>query len=143
MMSSPTPKIKPKRKRRNVYTFLSPTGELVQTKSIREFADSVGMKYASARTLHSGHRKRINGWCSTDRSAKMARDRFMTVLVNTRTGERTILGHTINGFAKKYGLCDNELWKLVNGHGGKICYRGWMLEQAYSAVNGPLADTSF
>ena len=65
----------------------------------------------------------------------------MTKLVNTRTGETAILGSSIKGFAEKRGLCDNELWKLVNGR--KISYRGWMLQTTINAANFGLADSIF
>ena len=56
----------------------------------------------------------------------------MTVLVNTKTGVRTILGQTISGFAKAHGLCKNTLCQLINGY--RVIYRDWTLETTLMAL---------
>ena len=57
----------------------------------------------------------------------------MTVLVNTRTGERSILGPSVKKFARDHGLCLNELSRLINGH--SFIYRHWVLEKTQEAAN--------
>ena len=110
-----------------MFKVFSPAGELITTKSVKEFADRFQFNPSSARALKNGKRARIRGWCSTHRKAKRHRERFLTKLVNLRTGEECILGQSIRAFAKNHDLCMNELWKLVNGY-GKIAYRGWVTQ---------------
>jgi len=92
-----------------------------------------------AKALSCGYRSRLRGWCSTNKRAKKERDRFLTQLVNVHTGEEFILGASIKKFAQDHGLCDNELWKLVNGK-GKLMYRGWCLKKTLDLVHPTLAD---
>jgi hypothetical protein len=54
------------------------------------------------------------------------------VLVNTQTGERSIIGQTVKAFAQEHHLCLNELSKLVNGR--KLRYRNWVLERTLLAA---------
>lgn len=121
-----------------MYSFISPEGQRVKTKTVKEFALKYGFTHSMARSLACGYRARLRGWCSTAKRAKKHRDRFTTVLVNTRTGERSILGSSIKSFAEKRNLCMNELWKLVNGR--KLIYRHWCLQKTLDSANGTLAD---
>lgn len=73
--------------------------------------------------------------------AKKARERFTTVLVDTKTGERSILGQTITAFTEKHGLCKNEVYKLVNCR--TIIYRNWMLEKTYKLAHDPIGLWDF
>ena len=63
----------------------------------------------------------------------------MTKLIHLPTGNECILGQSISAFAKKHGLCMNELWKLINGY-HKISCRGWVTEVTRDMF---LADTNF
>jgi len=119
-----------------MYSFISPTGETVKTKTIKQFADQYGFRYSNARSLACGHYQRLKGWCSTSSTAKKARERFQTVLVNPNLGVRDVLGQNFTDFAKKHHLAVNDVYQLVNAR--LICYRGWMLEKtlklAHSAI---------
>ena len=57
----------------------------------------------------------------------------MTVLVNTRTGEKSILGPSVKNFAKDRGLSLQGLSELVNGR--VRIYRHWVLEKTLDAVD--------
>ena len=115
-----------------MYSFISPEGTTIKTKTIKEFADRFNLRYSNAKTLACGYRTRLQGFCSTHPRAKEARKRFMLVLVNTKTGVRSILGQTISGFAKAHSLCKNTLCQLINGH--RVIYRDWMLENTLMAL---------
>jgi hypothetical protein len=121
-----------------MHRFISPTGEIIKTRSIKEFAEKYDFSPSMARSLACGYRSRLKGFCSTSPRAKKERMRFMTVLINTQTGERSILGPSVKKFATDHGLCFNELSKLVNGH--KLMYRGWVLEKTLNLANGHVAD---
>lgn len=109
-----------------MFTLISPSGELVTTKSVKAFSEQFNFPRASAQALARGRRSRIRGWCSTHRNAKRHRERFLTKLIHLPSGKECIVGQSISALAKKHGLCMNELWKLVNGH--KIACRGWVTE---------------
>jgi hypothetical protein len=64
-----------------MYSFIAPTGEIIKTKTIKQFADQYGFRYSNAKSLSCGHYKTLNGWCSTSPKARRARKRFQTVLV--------------------------------------------------------------
>jgi hypothetical protein len=119
-----------------MYSFISPNNEVIKTNTVKAFAKQYGFNYSSARNLACGHQKTMLGWCSTNKRAKRVRTRFQTVLVNTKTGERKILGQSLTQFARDNHLCMNELWKLLNGR--KIMYRGWTLEKSVMAAAGVL-----
>src|SRR4051794_7902706 len=122
-----------------MYKFISPTGEVVRTKTVKEFSQQTGITYSHARDLACGYNARVGGWCSMAPRAKKHRKRFLTVLIHPRQGKREMVGQSVSNFAKKHSLCVNELYKLVNGR--KICYRGWMLETSYElAQNGIVFD---
>ena len=93
-----------------------------------------------ARSLAAGCRSRMRGWCSTSKKprVKKHRERFLTRLVHRPTGTTTILGPSITRFARQHDLCENEVWKLVNGH--KIQYRGWTLQKSVDLVSEYLAE---
>lgn len=118
--------------------WLGPGGEIIRTRTIKEFAERFGMSVGAARQLHSGQRSRIRGFCSMARRAKKHRNRFLTVLVNTRTGARLMVGRSVRQLARETGLCLNELYQLINGR--KRIYRHWCLEKTLSAVSEPIAD---
>lgn len=124
-----------------MYRWISSKGEIVKTKTVKEFAERFKFPPSMARSLAAGVRSRLRGWCSGSSKprVKKARNRFLTKLVNTRTGESAILGASITGFARQHDLCDNEVWKLVNGR--KIAYRGWMLQKSFDLANEYLAES--
>lgn len=123
-----------------MFTVISPTGESVSAKSVKEFAKQYNFPRASAQALFRGQRSRIHGWCSTHQNAKRHRLRFLMKLCHLPTGRECILGQSITGFAKKHDLCMNEVWKLVNGYDGKFVCRGWVTEATRDAL---LADKHF
>src|SRR4051812_12750272 len=86
------------RKRRKRFSFISPTGEIVWTSSIKAFAETAQMSHAVARQLACGDRTRIHGWCSTARKAKRQRERFLMGLI-APDGSRHILGRSVKHFA--------------------------------------------
>lgn len=71
------------------------------------------------------------------RAAKK-RKRWTTLLINTRTGQRERLGHSIKSFAERHDVCGNDICKLLNGH--KIAVKGWVLEKTWKLTHGPIAD---
>jgi len=123
-------------------SFINSQGEVIKFASIKEFADRFGFSHSVARSLHCGSRVRLKGFCSTSSKAKARkyRKRFLTKLVNTKTGEECILGPSIKAWAEKRHLCPNEVWKLINSHHGKLIYRDWCLQQTREAADGPLTD---
>jgi len=121
--------------------WLNSKGEIIKTRTIREFADRYGLTIDSARNLHSGHRSRIRGFCSLAPRAKKERDRFMMVLVNTKSGERSILGPSVKQFAKDRGLSLQGLSELVNGT--VFVYRHWVLAKTLDAISSDMPVKSF
>ena len=120
-------------------SFISPTGQIITTKTNKEFAQTYGFRESNVRSLACGWYRRFKGWCSMHPRAKKERERFMTVLVNTKTGIRSILGQTISGFAKAHSLSKQALCQLMNGH--RVIYRHWMLENTLMALGQtPAAD---
>ena len=63
---------------------------------------------------------------------KKHRERFMTRLLNTKTGETTILGPSVKKFAKDRGLSLQGLSELVNRR--VPMYRGWMLQTTHEPL---------
>jgi len=61
--------------------------------------------------------------------ARAQRRRFTTVLVHPSSNRREVVGPSVKAFAKRHGLCANEVYMILNGK--SICYRGWMLEATY------------
>ena len=122
-----------------MFKFISPQGQVVKTKSLRDFAVQHSLPYSHVKDLNCGIMKRYRGWLSTHPSARKYRKRFLTVLVNTLTGERCILGQAVTRFAKAHGLCLSELSKLVNGH--KFMYRHWCLESTLQLTQSDVADS--
>lgn len=117
-----------------MYRWIDSTGQVVKTRTIKEFSEKYSMSYRSARALASGARSKIKGWCSTSRKAKRARKRFTTRLVNPKTGQSEIVGQSAKAFAKRHGICYNDVVKLLNGH--KIMVRGWALERTLELAHG-------
>ena len=120
--------------------WISPQGEIIQTKDLDEFCRISKLSRNTALRLGSGYRARMNGWCSTSRKAKALRDRFMTKLVNVKTGETCILGQSGRAFSERHSLCFNELMKLINGH--RFIYRHWTLEKTLKLASGSTALTA-
>jgi len=96
--------------------------------TIRDFAERYDFPPSMARSLAAGVRSRLRGWCSGSSKprVKRARQRFLTKLVNTRTGESAILGLSIAKFARDHGLSRQGLNELITSR--VPMYRGWMLE---------------
>jgi len=124
-----------------MHSFISPTGEVVKTKTLREFTTLSGMKMNCARSLSCGRRSRNHGWFSTHPKTRRQRDRFFTVLVNTVTGEKMTVGDSIKSRAKEHGLGHNALVQLVNGH--RFIFRHWMLEKTLKIVDRPIPASHF
>jgi hypothetical protein len=121
-----------------MYRWINETGETITTKSLKEFATTYAVRDSIARSLACGSRTRYRQWCSTSPRAKKQRQRFTTTLVNTKTGQKCLLGRSVKHFARQHGLCFNELSKLINHR--KILYRGWCLEKTLELASGNLAD---
>lgn len=115
-----------------MYSWINPRGETIFTETVKEFADTYGFSLKMAQILARGQRSRLRGWCSTAKAATKERKRFLTKLVNLKTGETGILGMGVVAFARAHGLCYHELSKLVNRR--KIFYRYWVLEQTHKAL---------
>jgi hypothetical protein len=124
-----------------MYKWIDSNGKIVKTKTIREFSDKYGINYSHAKTLACGLRSKHKGWCSTSPRAKKARERFTTVLLNLRTGEREIVGQSPKKFALNHSLCPNELLKLLNKH--RIIYRDYCLASTLDAAYGQMAAQNF
>ena len=124
-----------------MYSWISPEGLKIRTTTVKSFVESFGFDYVHARKLACGLTMTMHGWCSTHKNAKRRRERFLSVLVNPKTGEREILGHSVKKFAEDHGMCVNELYKLVNRR--KTIYKGWMLERTHLLVEAPIADGAF
>src|SRR3954452_12232432 len=110
-----------------MYRWINESGETVRTSTVREFCDLAGISHGNARNLACGHRTRHGPWCSTAPKARRQRERFLTGLVNTRTGERFILGRSVKHFANTHGLSFRGLSTLVNG--SCVAWNGWVLEK--------------
>ena len=101
------------------------------------------MPYSMARSLHCGMRVRLRGFCSTSSKpkARKFRRRFLTRLVNTKTGETKILGASVKSFAKDHGLSLQGLSELVNKR--VQIYRHWVLGKTLDAVALDTPDSDF
>ena len=66
-----------------MYTFISPKGEIVKTKTIKEFSEKYQFNYNNAVQLNCGFSARMNGWCSTHPKAKKKRQRFIDTIQGT------------------------------------------------------------
>ena len=121
--------------------WISPEGQIVETKTIKEFAEKFGVRESTARRLACGDRNMSHGWCSTHRRARKARERFMTVLRNTKTGERKIVGQFVTRFATENGLCINDTYGLLSGR--LIMYKHWVVDRAYQLTTSAIGDRNF
>jgi len=108
---------------------------VIKTRTIKEFSERYSMSYSLAKSLHCGLRVRIGGFCSTSKNAKARkyRKRFLTKLVNTKTGEECILGASVKNFAADHGLSLQGLSELINGH--VHIYRDWVLKKTLEAIS--------
>jgi hypothetical protein len=121
-----------------MYQWTDSQGRTVETKTIADFARMTGIRYSNAKSLACGIQQTLRGWLSP-KAQKKRRERFNTVLRNIRTGERVIVGAAITSLAKRIGVCENDLWKVVCGYGGKLAIKGWTLERSWGSAFGPLA----
>ena len=121
-----------------MYSFISPTGHKVRFKSIKQFALTYGFPPSHARDLACGYIKCSRGWASGHKSARKARDRFLTVMAHPVSGTKEVIGQTVTSWARKHGLAANEVYKLLSGK--SICYRGWMLEGSHQLALGAMTD---
>jgi hypothetical protein len=124
-----------------LYSFISPEGKTIKTKSVKEFSETYGVNYNSAKELSCGKRSRNGGYCSTHRKAARHRQRFLTRVLNTKTGESAIIGRSIKQFADEHGLSFHDLGQLINGR--IISYRGWVLEKTWDLVGGSVPHDIF
>ena len=120
-----------------MYSWISPDGNLIKTRTIKEFAEHYGFEYSYARNLACGWTMVAKGWCSTAPIAKRKRERFLTRLKNIRTGEERVLGASITGFAKSENLCVSELNKLISGR--QLYYRNWVKTKTLYLAEGVVA----
>lgn len=120
------------------YSWIAPDGGKFTTRSIREFSELTGIRYSNATSLACGYRQSLRGYVGMSKRAAKKRKRWTTVLVNTRTGLRQRLGHSIKSFAERHDVCGNDLCKLLNGH--KISVKGWVLEKTWNLTHGDIAD---
>ena len=114
------------------YKFYSPDGQLVKTANLRDFAEKHSLPYSHVKDLNCGRFKRYRGWLSTHASARKYRKRFLTMLVNTRTGERCILGQAVTRFAKAHSLSSKNVYGLLNGK--RLAYKSWCLERTLELI---------
>ena len=115
-----------------MYTFISPKGKHVRFKTVKEFAKATNMNYGLAKALSGGFRSTALGWCSTHPRAKKRRKQFMTLVINTITGEESIIGCNAIAFAEKHQLGPTAFNQLINGK--RIAYKNWMLKKTYDKV---------
>jgi len=118
-----------------MYRWINSKGEVIKTRTIKEFSEKYSMSYSMAKSLHCGSRVRIRGFCSTSPKAKARkyRKRFLTKLVNTKTGEECILGPSVKKFASERALSLQGLSELINGR--VHIYRDWVLKKTLEAAN--------
>ena len=121
-----------------MYVWTNSQNQTIKTKTIADFARMTGIHYSNAKSLACGIQQTLRGWLSP-KAPKKRRERFKTVLRNIRTGERVIVGAAITSLAKRIGVCENDLWKVVNGYDGKLAIKGWTLERSWESAFGPLA----
>jgi hypothetical protein len=107
-----------------MYSWINSEGKTVKTKTVKEFSQTYNFSYGCALALSSGYRARLNGWCSTNSRAKVHRARFLTKLVNLKTGETAIIGQSVKRFAQQHGLSLQGLSELVNNR--VPIYRHWV-----------------
>lgn len=124
-----------------MYRWINSKGEVIRTRTVKEFSAISGMSYSMAKSLACGYRARLKGFCSTSPKVKKHRERFTTVLVNTRTGARSILGPSVKKFATDHHLSLQGLSELINGR--VQMYRHWALERTLEAAHLHTPDTQF
>jgi len=117
------------------YKWLSPNGDIIKTKTIREFANLTGMRYSNARSLACASLLSLHGYVAVHPKTKAKRKRMLTELLNTRTGQRQRLGCSAKEFAAKNGICKSELHKLLCGR--KISIRDWTLASTADLLAQP------
>jgi len=126
---------------RTMRKFISPTGEVVKTKTIKEFSDKYGLEPVGARMLACGMLKSFHGWMSFHPKAKKKRKRIMTKLINVQTYAEETLGNTVRAFADKHNLCSYEVCNLLTGK--RFIYKNWVLRKTYDNVNKSFSDANF
>jgi hypothetical protein len=125
-----------------MYQWTNSQGETIKTKTIADFSRITGIRYSNAKSLACGLRHTQRGWLSP-KAPKKRRRRFNTALRNIYTNERVIVGASLTSLAKRIGVCDNDLWKVVRGYGGKLAIKGWALERSLQSASGGLASNIF
>lgn len=117
-----------------MYRWIDSQGQVHKTRTVKEFAEKYNFPESLARSLACGQRSRLRGWCSTSKKPKVRkhRERFLTRLVNTKTGETTILGPSVKKFARDRGLSLQGLSELINRR--VAMYRGWMLQTTHELI---------
>jgi hypothetical protein len=118
-----------------MYRWINSKGETVRTKTVKAFAEKYGFTHDTAYQLSCGSRARLRGWCSTSKKpkAKKYRERFLTKLVNMKTGETAILGPSVKKFARDRGLSLQGFSELVNRR--VAFYRNWTLAATAEILN--------
>ncbi len=124
-----------------MYSWMNAQGQTIKTKTIGEFVQISNFRPSNAKSLACAHYLSLNGWVSGHRRAARKRKRWSTVLINTRTNERCVLGPSVTSFAQAHNLCTGDLYKLINRR--KVCYRGWMLESTLKLAQEPVAGSIF
>ena len=117
-----------------MYSFISPAGQTIRTKTVKKFAESFGFNYSYARDLACGRTQVARGWCSTSPKAKRKRDRFLTKLVNLRSGETSMIGKSLAQFSRDHHLCRASLSELLNGR--VLHYRDFVLAKSLALAGG-------
>ena len=117
-----------------MYSWINSKGETIKTETVKEFALKYNFPESLARSLACGQRSRLRGWCSTSKKprVKKHRERFLTKLLNTKTGETAILGQSVKKFARDHGLSLQGFSELVNRR--VPMYRGWTLHSTHELL---------
>jgi len=97
-----------------MYVWTNSQNQTVKTETIADFSRMTGIRYSNAKSLACGLHQTLHGWLSP-KAPKKRRQRFNTVLRNIRNNERVIVGASLTSLAKRIGVCENDLWKVVNG----------------------------
>ena len=124
-----------------MYSWLNAQGQTIKTKTIAEFVQLTGFRPSNAKSLACAHYLSLNGWVSGHRRAARKRKRWSTVLINTKTNERCVLGPSVTAFARAHNVCKGDLYKLINHR--KLCAKGWILESTLKLTQGAVADECF
>ena len=139
-MSNTSPSPAKSRKRRRRWTFISPTGEVIRTSSLKQFADKYGLRHSNVQSLACGHFSTLKGFCSTHPKVKKRRERVTTVLHDTKSEQDYVLGANMKTFAKAHNICYNDLSKLLTGR--RIACKGYVLRKTWEMTQIDTAEYS-